>query len=352
LYVADSGNNRIFIRALVGLERSGPQASYLLPTGGQPTSVNVTRETGNIWVSFPNGNSIIRFPEYQALVFDPSPNPTGDSLGAFGPLSLALDPQDNPIVVEGIHRVAFYYPRLDLQNAANLNRRLIAPGMVAQVSRFIGTFGDVSGKASDTAWPKELGDVEVVVDELPAPIRSVAFDKIVFQVPTSFDAPKIIELVVRRKSSGQILGAINSLTEVASPAFFSRNETGFGQVVALNEDGSENSNVNGATRGSVVKLFGTGIGKIDGMPEDGVAPTAEIASSLKPSAVVFGGRIVPAADIKFWGLAPGLIGTFRLDVVVPANAAVNLPNPVAIEFRDLLSRDGFAPGVNVTVFVR
>jgi hypothetical protein len=38
--------------------------------------------------------------------------------------------------------------------------------------------------------------------------------------------------------------------------------------------------------------------------------------------------------------------------VVPANAAVNLPNPVAIEFRDLLSRDGFAPGVNVTVFVR
>ena len=352
LYIADTGNNRIFIRALVGLDRSGPQASFLLGTSSQPTSVNVSRETGNIWVSFPGSNSIVRFPEYQALVFDPSPNPTGDALGAFAPLALALDPQDNPIVLESIHRLAFYYPRLDLQNAANLNRRLIAPGMVAQVSRFTGSFGDVGGKASETAWPKELGDVEVVVDELPVPLKSVAPDKIQFQVPSNFDPPKIIELVVRRKSSGQILGAINSLTEVASVGFFTKNESGFGQITALNEDGSENSNVNGAVRGTVVKLFGTGLGKIDGLPEDGVAPTAEIAASSKPSAVAFGGRILSASDVKFFGLAPGMIGTFRLDIVVPANAAVNLPNPIVIEYRDVLSRDGFAPGITATVFVK
>jgi len=352
LYVADTGNNRIFIRALVGLDRSGPQASYLLGTSAQPTSVNVSRETGNIWVSFPTSNAIVRFPEYQALVFDPSPNPSGDSLATFAPLALALDPQDNPIVLEGIHRLTFFYPRLDLQNAANLNRRLIAPGMVAQVSRFTGTFGDVSGKASDTAWPKELGDVEVVIDELPVPIKSVAADKIQFQVSSNFDPPKTIELVVRRKSSGQILGAINALTEVASPGFFTKNESGFGQITALNEDGSENSNVNGATRGSVVKLFGTGLGKIDAMPEDGTAPTADIPSSTRPSAVSFGNRILPTSSIKFFGLAPGMIGTFRIDLVVPDNAAVNLANPVIIEYRDVLSRDGFGPGVTATVFVR
>jgi hypothetical protein len=38
--------------------------------------------------------------------------------------------------------------------------------------------------------------------------------------------------------------------------------------------------------------------------------------------------------------------------VVPANAAVNLPNPVVIEYRDVLSRDGLPQGATVTVFVK
>jgi uncharacterized protein (TIGR03437 family) len=352
LYIADTVNNRIFVRALVGLDRSGAQASYLLGTTAQPTSVNVSRETGNIWVTFPSANTLVRYPEYQALVFDPNPQPAGDSIGSFAPLSLALDPQDNPIVVEAVHRLAFYYPRLVLQNAANFNTRLITPGMVANVRRVAGSFGGVSGSAPDKAWPRELGDVEVVVDETPSPVRTVGPDKIQFQIPTNFDAPKNIELVVRRKSSGQILGAINTLTEVASVGFFTRNDSGSGQVVALNEDGSENSNVNGATRGSVVKLFGTGLGKIPNMPEDGVAPDADVPSPILPTAIAFNARLLSSSDVKFFGLAPGMIGTFRLDIVVPANAAVNLPNPVVIEYRDVLSRDGLPQGATVTVFVK
>lgn len=351
LYIADNGNNRIFIRALVGLSSSGAQASYLLSTSSAPTAVKVSRETGNIWVAFPSQNQVIRYDEYTALVFSPDPQPQGDVIPSFAPFSLALDPQDNPIVVEGIHRVSLFFPRLDMQNAANQNRRLIAPGMVAKITRFAGTFGDVSGAAPDSAWPTELGDIEVTVDDTPAPLKSVSFDSIRLQIPTTFDAPKPVEVVVRRKASGQILGAITVPTEVASPGFFAVNDQGFGQVVAQNQDGSENNAGNGATRGSVVKLFGTGIGKIPNMPPDGQAPDGEVPAEGRPT-VVFNGRVLAANDIKYFGLAPGLVGTFRLDVVVPSNAAVNLPNPVGIEWRDLLSRDGFPAGVNVTVFVK
>jgi len=351
LYIADTGNNRIFIRALVGLNASGAQASYVLGLSSPPTAVVVSRETGNIWVTFPSGNQIIRFDEYTALVFDPNPTPTGDALPSFAPLSMTLDPQDNPVVVEGIHRLAMFYPRLDLQNAANLNRRLIAPGMVAKLSRFAGTFGDVSGSAPETSWPRELGDIEVTVDDTPAPLKSVSFDMIELQIPTNFEPPKTIELIVRRKSSGQILGAFTAPTEVASPAFFSRSGQGFGQAVAKNADGSDNDAGNGATRGSTVSIFGTGLGIIPSMPPDGEAPGSEVPAPAKPT-VVFNGRILPEAEIKFFGLAPGLVGTFRLDVVVPSNAAVNLANPVGMQWRDLLSRDGFPTGVNVTVFVR
>ncbi|BDC52574.1 hypothetical protein F183_A48890 [Bryobacterales bacterium F-183] len=352
LYIADTGNNRIFVRALVGLERSGPQASYLLGTSAPPTAVNVSRETGNIWVTFPSVNQLVRFPEYQSLVFDPSPQPAGDVIPSFAPLNLTLDPQDNPIVAEGINRVAFYYPRVDLRNSANKNRRLIAPGMIALVSRVAGTFGDVSGTTpDDKKWPKDLGDIEVLVDETPSALRSVAYDKIEFQIPTNFDAPKEIELVVRRKSSGQILGAIVIPTEVASPGFFSKDESGVGQVLAINDDGTNNDQANGATRGSTVRLFGTGIGKLPNMPPDGEAVTTETPAPSKPT-VVFNSRVLSANDIKYWGLAPGFVGMFRLDVVVPPTAAVNFANPVGIEWRDLLSRDPFAPGVNVTVWVR
>jgi uncharacterized protein (TIGR03437 family) len=352
LYIADTGNNRVFIRALVGLDRSGAQASYLLNTTAAPTSVSVSRETGNIWVTFPTSNALIRFAEYQALVFDPSPTPAGDSLAAFAPLSIALDPQDNPIVAEGINRIAFFYPRLDVYNAANFNRRLIAPGMLANVGRIAGTFGDVSGTTPDEKfWPTELGDVEVLVDSTPSPIKSVNFDKIQIQVPTTFDAPKEVEILVRRKASGQVLGALTIPTEVVSPGLFSRNDTGAGQVVATNEDGSPNENVNGATRGSTIKIFGTGIGKIPNMPPDGQAPEGEVPADGKP-VVAFNGRVLQDSDIKYFGLAPGMVGMFRLDIVVPSNAAVNAANPVGIQWRDFLSRDGFAPGVNVTVWVR
>ncbi len=352
LYVADTGNNRIYIKALVGLNTNGSQASYLLGTSSPPTAVAVSRETGNIWVTFPSINQLVRYDEYITLIFsDPTVQAQGDAIPAYAPLAVALDPQDNPIITEAIHRVSLYFPRLDVQNAANQNRRLIAPGMVAKVSRFAGTFGDVSGVAPDNAWPTSLGDVEVTVDDTPAPLRSVGFDSIQFQVPTTFDPPKDIELVVRRKESGQILGAYTGPTEVASPGFFARNEQGYGQVVALNQDGTENNNLNGATRGSTVRLFGTGIGKIPNMPPDGQAPDGDVPAPDKPT-VVFNSRVLGNSDIKYFGLAPGLVGTFRLDVVVPTNAAVNLPNPIGIAWRDLLSRDGFANGVNVTVFVK
>lgn len=352
LYIADTLNNRIFVRALVGLNSNGAQASYVLGTSSQPTAVSVSRETGNIWVTFPGANLLIRFPEYQALIFDNNPQPPGDNIFAPSPVALALDPQDNPIVAEAINRISFYYPRLDLQNSANLNRRLVAPGMLANVSRIAGGFGEVTAKAPDEKdLPLELADVEVLVDDTPAPLLNVSPSRVQLQIPTNFEAPKQIEMIVRRKSNGQVLGALTIPTEVASPGFFTRDETGTGQIVAQNEDGSPNENVNGATRGTVVKLFGTGLGRIPNMPQDGKAPTADIPAGSRPI-VQFGARPLADGDIKFFGLAAGMVGMFRLDIVVPANAGVNAANPVGILWRDLLSRDGLPFGVTTTVWVR
>ena len=353
VYIADSGNNRIFITqsAFSNRTSSGLQAAYALQMTSTPTGVAVSRTTGNIWVTLPSVPQLLRFPEYLSFALLATP-PSADVIPTYGPISLALDPQDNPVVVEAANRVSFFYARIDVQNGASLNRRLIAPDMVTKLSPVADVFGDVSGTApSDTEWPTDLGDIEVLVDGKAAPIKSVSFESIWIQMPSTLTPPLPTEIVVRQKSTGQVIGAIVLPTEQVSPGFFTTNGIGTGQIVALNEDGSANGAGNGAARGSTIKLFGTGIGIVPGGPSDGTAPTGDVPAPEKP-AVAIGNAIITPANIKYFGLAPGMIGTFRLDVVVPANAAVNQANLVGLQYKDFFSKDGLPTNNLPSIWVK
>jgi uncharacterized protein (TIGR03437 family) len=47
----------------------------------------------------------------------------------------------------------------------------------------------------------------------------------------------------------------------AVPAVFTQDFSGFGQAVARNEDGSNNTQANPAKAGEVISLFATGLGR-------------------------------------------------------------------------------------------
>ena len=108
----------------------------------------------------------------------------------------------------------------------------------------------------------------------------------------------------------------------AAPALFALNGTGGGQGAILNADGSVNSSGNPAKRGSVIALFGTGLGpQTSPWSEDGkIADSLTVASSVLPVTALIDGQ---PAEILYAGAAPGMVhGYVQINVRIPDTVKV------------------------------
>ena len=352
LYVADTNNGRITIyRQQSTQQPSGFPATATIDGLSGPVGVQVSPLSGFIWVANTNGNSALRYPKFSDYQLDPTVKP--DALLSVNPIYIALDPQDNPIITEAINRISFYYPRLTFQSAANQSDRALAPGMVADIVLPQGAF--VQDGATNTAipWPKSLADIEVLVNGITAPITDVQPTKLRIQVPKDTPLGQA-DFIVRHTSNGQVVASATFTTDVSAPGFFIIGGNAGGAIVAKNPDGSDNGPNNQAKRGDVVSLFGTGLGLVANQPDDGAAPTDKSPATDSIQNLVFATRITDLnGTIKYFGLAPGQVGTFQLDLVVPPTAVPFQPNPVAFTYKDLRSSAG--PGgttVITTVYVK
>ena len=116
------------------------------------------------------------------------------------------------------------------------------------------------------------------------------------------------------------------------------------QVLASNQDGTMNSTSNPAQRGTVISLFGTGQGYVDSAPADGdLTPDAQVPTSWSPQ-VILGAQILDSnGGVMFSGLAPGMVGIWRIDVKIPMTTppgpsivAVLSPNMASSNVRGVL----------------
>ena len=121
-----------------------------------PYGVTVNQTTGEFWESDLASSHIYRYPRFDILISAPKSNAT---ITSFGPLGIGLDPFGNPIVLESINRVSFFYPAIgNGGNAANYYARF-SPGMLASIFTFPNSqFGSVVASASSTPLPTSLGD--------------------------------------------------------------------------------------------------------------------------------------------------------------------------------------------------
>jgi uncharacterized protein (TIGR03437 family) len=99
----------------------------------------------------------------------------------------------------------------------------------------------------------------------------------------------------------------------------------------LNQDGGTNSENTPAVKGSTIRLLGTGQGPVSPALADGEAapegivktiavPTSDGNTCLtqQPSICVAIGNTF--GEVKFSGLAAGLVGVWQLDIRIPENA--------------------------------
>lgn len=149
----------------------------------------------------------------------------------------------------------------------------------------------------------------------PAPVLFVSPGQINLQAPSIPDTQSLIEVRVAGQRVAR--GPMNIVK--AAP----------GILIALNQDGRLNTTAAPARRGQVLSLYATGLGDsspaiTDGYPGPALPPA--LAVQL-PTASVGG----VAATPHYAALAPGLVGVWRVDLIIPATVPQGNAVPVNIK---------------------
>ncbi len=329
LYVCDTGNNRVLIYDRITFAFTDPSPAIALTDNiNSPHGIYVSPFTGEIWVANSGRNELRRYPIFQFLVFDPTPNYT---IPSNTPLAVTQDAGGNLFAAEAINRIALYFPGMSAANGGNKLYRF-APGSVAVLRPVQGAaFADADATADESGatLPRTLGDLEVTVNDNPAPIKAVSKSELTIVVPYSATPGSEADITVTRRSSGQILASAGLPIERVAPAFFTTDGTGRGQIVCTNDaDQKPNSPLDKVARSGILHCFGTGLGLVAGAPGED-EKTADKIPSTGEVRVAVGAAFLPQENILFSGLAPGMVATWMLSIKIPDAVAPADQVPIA-----------------------
>jgi uncharacterized protein (TIGR03437 family) len=349
LYVADTGNSRISIFDDAPAAASGAEAAVTLVGLNNPEGVYVNPTTGEIWEADTNTGQCFRYPNFDNLTLDNyASNFTIPDQGS--PVAITQDASGALYVADTANRVVIYFPGVAGLNAANYlgpcvpnescdtqSAHALAPGTIVSLfslSGQAGYFGSTTMSFNQLPnplpLPTTLADTQVLVNGIAAPIYFVSPSQINFLMPNDAPTSGTATITVVNSSTGQVLGSSQIAMAPSSPGIFTATATGSGQAAVLNQDYSVNGPNNPAPWNSVVSFYGTGAGMVPGAPPDGSPATGVTPTSTMPQ-VAIGAQFVPAANILYSGLAPGLVGVWQVNVKIPSSVAPTTstsPTPV------------------------
>jgi uncharacterized protein (TIGR03437 family) len=374
VYVADTGNNRVLIfDSADQLPTQQPTAVWKIPGLNAPEGVYVSPSTGEIWVADTQNHQALRYPMYDTLITG-APSSFSIPILSYS-LALTQDQFGALLVADATNRVAFYFPRLAMQNAANFLDASIyplAPGMWASIYPYAGqlTNNQTATSGGQIPFPITLVDTQVLFNGTPAPLYLVSPTQINYYIPMGAPTSGLADVEVVRQSTGQVVGATYlSMNSVAPALFMPGNASGTTrQAVAINyADGTVNSSAHPAARGSYVELFGTGQGFIAGAPgspgsslPDGTpTPFPPFFYSADTPRVFLGADWLDCAGcqqgngvIQFSGLAPGMVGVWQINIQIPPNVDVSVPAVLVVTLGNTPTAGLNFTGYNTVIYVK
>jgi uncharacterized protein (TIGR03437 family) len=252
----------------------------------------------------------------------PLSNFNGNS--SFGTWSLAVENDESDsrsgwitgfsLTITGTPQLSPITTTSEVVNAASLGGAgTIAPGEV--VSIFGVGLGPLPGISAPTgAIPANLAGSSVLVNGVAVPVFYASAYQIDAQIPFGL-APGGTATVQVTSSSGS--GPVLTLNTVdAIPGVYTTGFGGVGPVNAVNPDGSANSVLHPAAKGSYVTLWANGLGAVSPALVAGAVPPVSPLSLVAGSVTASIGGL--PATVQFAGAAPGYPGLYQINLLVPS----------------------------------
>jgi uncharacterized protein (TIGR03437 family) len=335
LYIADTGNDRVrkvdasgSISTIAG---SGAEDDPLRSPGGVAVDA-----AGRVFIADTGNHRIRMIPptgSARTIAGTGAPGFGGDGGDAElaqlnAPSGLAVDGSGNLLVADsgnnrirklssgGSSPIEGPEPSSDVSvvNAASMLAGPVTPGET--VSLFAANIGPEQGVQAalnavgmiDTM----LADVQVLFDGRPAPLFFVQARQVNAQVPYSVAGKSTVQIEVQYQGATRVRSTVEVADSV--PGIFTA-ANGTGPVVALNEDGSLNSESNQAARGSVVTIFATGEGQTRPLGVSGDPAAPPYPKPVLPVSLSIGNL---DTEILYAGSAPGFAGLLQINARVPS----------------------------------
>jgi uncharacterized protein (TIGR03437 family) len=178
----------------------------------------------------------------------------------------------------------------------------LAPGSL--VSVFGTNLAAGTEDASQSPLPLSLGGAKLLINGNPAPLLYASPGQLNAQIPCETPLGSAVMVVVTGNTSSV---PVRIVIQQTAPGLF---------AATMNQDGSTNGPDHPAAPGTYLSAFLTGMGPSDPPMATGVpAPAGPLARAMLPVTAFIGTQSV---HIQFAGLAPGLVGIFQVNIMVPA----------------------------------
>jgi uncharacterized protein (TIGR03437 family) len=158
----------------------------------------------------------------------------------------------------------------------------------------------------------------VYVNQVRAPLLYLSDGQINAIVPYEGVEPGEVATIEVRPAESAAM-RLSSEVRAGAVEIFTLDASGSGSLAAFNQDGSLNSEQNPAAAGSIVVLYGTGIGRtLPASVTGGIAPVSGPGALARPLELVTARIGFAASEVLYAGAAPGLVnGAAQFNLRVP-----------------------------------
>ncbi|MEP7365934.1 MAG: putative Ig domain-containing protein [Acidobacteriota bacterium] len=218
-----------------------------------------------------------------------------------------------------------------LESASVVSGASFEGGRVRAPGEFVSLFGaNLAAQTVSAAvvpLPTSLGGVRLELNGVPLPLLFVSTGQINAILPVGVPVNTVLQLALYKGSAPPVL--VNLVVAAAQPAVFSRDLTGKGQGIILDPQFRFLDSGNPGKAGDPFVMYLSGLGEVEpAVPSGAAAPTTSLHRVKSPVKVSIGG--VEVKNLDFAGLAPGLVGVYQLNGVIPDGVAPGNAVPVVV----------------------